>query len=132
MSATLMGQRPENTTARKVELGVWRDTPYFAPGMEEDSENMRAFPVGASLVGRLVEIQTIKSEVKGQGDKVIARCETTDGEKFRVRCQGNLESLLRAAGHENPVEIIYRGKEEVEGYAQPLHQFEVNILETSH
>lgn len=126
--STLMGARPENVTARKIEGGVWKDTPYFAPGLEEDSDHMKAFPIGSTLIGRLVDIRETKAE-KAEDRRNYACLETTDGQKFRVQAPGSLTYKLGEAGVGSLVEITYRGKEQVEGYKQPLHQFDVEVLE---
>jgi hypothetical protein len=125
----LMGSRPANATARKIEGGdAWKDTPYFGAGLEADSEHMKAFPIGAELIGVVRAIRTTKAE-KEADRKRYACLEAQDGTKFRVSAPGQLVFLLEEAGIGTLVQIIYRGKEVVEGYKQPLHQFEVNALE---
>lgn len=132
---TLMGSRPANTKAVRVELGLgeWKDSPYFAPGMEEDTENMRAYPIGAALIGTIAEIVTFEKEDldrNGNKRRDYLLCETLEGEKFRVQAPGQLVGIARKIGTGVAVEIKYLGKEKVEGRPQPLHQFEVNRLET--
>ena len=125
----LMGSRPANATARKIEGGDgWKDTPYFGPGLEKNTENMKAMPAGSVLVGFVRAVRTTKAE-KEADRKRYACLDTQDGAKFRVSAPGQLVFLLEEAGIGSLVEIKYLGKEEVAGYKQPLHQFEVNILE---
>lgn len=129
---TLMGTRPANAVARKIEGGDgWKDTPYFGPGLEKDSENMKAMPIGSTIVGFIRAVRTTKAE-KEADRKRYACLEAADGTKFRVSAPGQLVFLLEEAGIGTLVEINYLGKEEVEGYKQPLHQFEVSALEVSH
>jgi len=127
--AQTVGAVPANLKLRKLEAGGgWKDTPFFAPGMEANSAHMLAFAVGASVAGRLIALRTTKHEDEDD-QKDYACLEGLDGKRFRIQTPGQLRYLLEEAKIESRVVITYKGREKVEGYKQPLHQFEVSIIE---
>lgn len=126
---TTIGAIPQNAKRVKVTGGgEWSETPYFGPGLTEDSEHMKAMPIGMSLAGVLRSIRETKAE-KASDRKNYLCMEDFNGTKFRVAAPGQLVYLAEQVGIGSPVVITYRGKEEVEGFKQPLHQFDVEIIE---
>lgn len=126
---TTIGSVPDS--AKRVKLtggGEWSETPYFGPGLENDTEHMRAMPAGMTLAGFLRSVRETKAERPSDRKKYLC-LEDFSGNKFRVAAPGQLQYLAEQAGIGTPIAITYRGKEEVEGYKQPLHQFDVEVLE---
>ena len=126
---TTIGAIPQN--AKRVKLtggGEWSETPYFGPGLEADSEHMKAMPQGSTMAGFLRSVRETKAE-KASDRKRYLCMEDFSGNKFRVAAPGQLVYLAEQAGIGTPIAVTYRGKEEVEGYKQPLHQFDVEVLE---
>jgi hypothetical protein len=124
-----IGAVPQNVKRTKLTGGgEWAETPYFGPGLEEDSEHMVAMPVGNVLAGVLRAIRETKAEKPSDRKKYLC-LEDFSGNKFRIAAPGQLVYLAEQAGVGSRIAVTYRGKEEVEGYKQPLHQFDVEILE---
>jgi hypothetical protein len=126
---TTIGAIPQ--TAKRVPLvggAEWSETPYFGPGLEHDSDNMKAMPPGTVLAGYLRSIRETKADKVSDRKKYLCM-EDFSGNKFRVAAPGQLVYLAEQAGIGTPIAINYKGKEDVEGYKQPLHQFSLDILE---
>lgn len=124
-----IGAIPQNV--KRVPLiggNEWTETPYFAPGLEKDTENMKAMPAGHTLAGYIRDIRETKAENDLDRRKYIC-LEDFNGIKFRIAAPAQLVYLVEKAGIGTPVAITYKGKEEVEGYKKPLHQFSLEILE---
>jgi hypothetical protein len=118
-------------TAKRVPLfggSEWTETPYFGPGLENDTANMKAMPAGSVLAGYLRAIRETKSD-KPSDRKTYLCMEDFSGNKFRIAAPGQLVYLAEQAGIGTPIVVTYKGKEMVDGYKQPLHQFSVEILE---
>lgn len=129
MTNTTIGQVPRGAKLTKLTGGgEWAETPYFGPGLEEDSEHMKAMAIGMSLAGTLRSIRETKAEKASDRKKYLC-LEDFDGNKFRIASPGQLSYLAEQAGIGTQIVVTYRGKEEVEGYKQPLHQFDVEIIE---
>lgn len=129
MSQQTIGAVPQNVKRNKIVTGgEWAETPYFGPGLLENSENMIAFPKGMTLAGTLKAIRETKAE-KAKDRKRYLCLEDFSGNKFRVSAPGQLVYLAEQAGLGTPIAITYMGKEVVEGYKDELHQFEVESLE---
>lgn len=134
---TILGKRPKGAVATVLEVGDnFSDTPFFAPGMTEDSDNMKALPAGSELVGYYREIrQANKNNPNAKPiDKYKYIClETIDGEKFRVKGPGNLPWFFEnklAVG--DLVSIIYNGKDMGNpDFPQGVHNFTVSKIEIS-
>ena len=124
---TTIGAVPANAKLTPFKAGSeFADTPYFGAGLEQDTEHMRAFPVGATLYGTLVELRQTKNEDPDER-KWYACMVDASGNKFRIQTPAQLKSNLEQIGSGKGVAITYRGKEKVEGYKTALHQFEVSI-----
>lgn len=132
--ATSIGAVPATGKRTVVQGGgVWVDTPYFGPGLEKDSEHMKAFPVGMQLAGKLMAIRTTKAE-KEADQKDYLCLEDVNGTKFRIAAPGQLvflaEQVLTERGVGALIVVTYKGKEVVQGYKQALHQFQVELVES--
>lgn len=132
-----IGAAPENVSARKIEGGdSWKDTPYFGMGLDENSTHMKAFPKGSKLTGFLRALRTTKAE-KEADRKDYACFELTDKNgkilandaRIRISAPGQAYYKLEQAGVESLVRLVYLGKETVEGFKQPLHQVDVEVLD---
>ncbi len=128
-----VGAAPKNATGRKIEGGdSWKDTPYFSLGMDENSKHMLAFPIGSVISGILRGLRTTKAEKESdrrdyacielidENGKVLAK-----DARVRLSLSGQAYYQLEQVGLDNPFTLTYLGKEEVEGFKQPLHQTEV-------
>ncbi len=125
----VIGRVPQNVKRTLlVPGGEWKDTPYFGPGLEKDSEHMKAFPIGMEIAGTVKALRTTKAE-KESDQKDYACMEDLDGNKFRLATPGQLRYALESAGVGARVIVTYKGKEVVEGFKQPLHQFDVSLIE---
>jgi len=124
-----VGRVPANVKRTPLTAGgEWKDTEYFAPGLEKDSAHMIAFTIGMELCGTLRALRTTKAEK--EADQRDYACFTdVDNNKFRVGAPGQLYKILETAGIGTNVVIKYMGKEKVEGYVQALHQFEVSVID---
>jgi len=129
MGNTNVGAVPQGVKRTAVEAGgMWKDTPYFGPGLEKDTEHMKAFPIGMEIAGTVKAIRTTKAEkVSDQKDYICM--EDAAGNKFRVAAPGQLVYLIESVGVGTSVVITYKGKEDVEGFKQPLHQFLVEKID---
>jgi hypothetical protein len=125
--------RPKGATWDKLTGGdIFADTPFFAPGMLEDSEHFLAMPPGMELVGIFKEIRSANKNNPLATDEQkykYACLETQTGEKFRVKAPGNLPYFLEnkvVAG--DLIAITYIGKEVNEKYKKGVHTFDVEKL----
>ena len=126
---TTVGAVPQNVKRTPLSAGgEWKDTPYFGPGLEKDSDHMKAFPIGMEIAGTLRALRTTKAE-KVADQKEYACFTDANNNKFRIATPGQLRYQLERAGVGATVVITYKGKEEVEGYKQALHQFGVELIE---
>jgi hypothetical protein len=98
----------------------WNDTPYFAPGLEADSEHMLAFKVGSKRKGTLVEIRTTKD-----GDTTYLCMErTSDQAKFRIRAPQELIYLARGLeGKKVVIEYLGKADTDIKGKIRNVHKF---------
>lgn len=129
MSNTSIGEVPQNAKRTPVVAGgEWKETPYFGPGLKEDSQHMKAFPVGMEIAGFVRALRTTKAE-KESDQKDYVCMEDVNGNKFRIAAPGQLYYNLEAVGVGALVAIKYLGKQKVEGYKQELHQFEIVRLD---
>lgn len=129
MGQTQVGAVPQGAKRTTVEVGgQWKDTPYFGPGLEKDTEHMKAFPVGMELAGVIKSIRTTKAEKEADRKDYLCM-EDFGGNKFRVAAPGQLVHLAEQVGNNVAIVITYLGKETVEGYKQPLHQFKIERIE---
>ena len=109
--------------------GEWNDTPYFGPGLVEDSDHMLAFPVGMSLEGTLKTMRVTKAE-KERDRKTYGCFEDAEGNKFRIAAPGQLKYILESEGIGSTLEITYEGKKYVESLDEECHQFKVQRVES--
>ena len=127
-TAQTIGALPKNVKATPVEAGDrWADSAYFGPGLDADTEHMRAFPIGMVVAGILHKVRETKAEA--EADRRTYLClEDFAGNLFRVAAPGQLvyltEGLIGKA-----ISITYKGKERVERLKRDVHQFEVAVLE---
>mgnify|MGYP005865727433 CR=1 FL=1 len=132
---TIFGAKPKG--ARVTELSVidqFAETPFFAPGMTEDSEHMKALPVGSELVGYLRDVRVANKNNPTAKPIDIYKygcLETTDGQKFRVKAPGNLGwSLENQVSKGDLISIVYNGKDmKNPDYPQGVHNFTVSKIE---
>lgn len=128
----LMGKIPAKATMVEVRSeDAFKDTPIFGFGVEETDENpfLKNWPEGGTLVGRVEDLRETKvPQGSKEKPRAYACLVTADGEKFRAYTPGQLRYSLEQAGKENLLSITYLGKEEVEGYPQALHQFNVQKI----
>ena len=109
--ATTKGQRkPLNVQGAE---DPYKDSVFFAPNMEKDSEHMKAFPKGSSVIGIFdgVRIANKQGPVKDQYKYVLLKTES--GERCRLKAMGNLPWILEESGlvtKGQTIEIVYEGK----------------------
>lgn len=129
MAAAVIGAVPANVKTRKVtNQDLWIDTPYFGPGLEADTEHMKAFKVNEKLCGVIREIRETKAE-KEQDRRDYLCMEDLQGNKFRLAAPGQLAYLAGKAGLGATVIVTYLGRQTVEGFKQQLHAFDVELVE---
>lgn len=126
----LMGSLPKDAKVTELTGGdQWAETPFFAPGMIEDSTHLRALPPGEVLVGILREVRVANKNnptAKPIEKYKYACMETSEGEKFRVKAPGNLAYYLENVIKPGElVSITYVGKQVTEDYPQGVHTFTV-------
>ena len=102
---------------------LWADTPFFAPGLTENTEFKLAWPIGQTLAGVLRGVRE-KKNAGPKSCKHYAILESTKGARFRVEAPGQLRHNLSELAAGTYVEITYKGKENVEGIGE-LHAFDV-------
>lgn len=102
---------------------LWADTPFFAPGMTEDTDNKSAWAIGVTLAGVFKGLRT-KKNPPAKGCKEYGIFETVDGRKFRADAPGQLRHILENATLDRYIELTYKGKEYVDSKDQECHQFE--------
>lgn len=128
MSTNLMGTTPAN--AKLIPMigdDPWKDSPFFACGMEEDSEHKKAWPVDGTLVGVFHGLRTSNKNGPVKDQRQYAILETASGEKFRAQAPGQLgHALANLEVGKVTVSITYKGKEYVEKLKTECHQFEIN------
>jgi hypothetical protein len=133
----LFGTKPKNAIETLLEVGdSFSDTPFFAPGMLSDTENMKALPEGSELIGIFKELRIAnKNNPKAKPiDQYKYVClETLEGQKFRVKAPGNLswffENRIKVG---DLVSIIYNGKDMSNpDFPQGVHSFKVSKLDVA-
>lgn len=128
-SNTLFGKKRQGATLNDLSAGdAFSETLIFAPGMapENESEYLKAWPVGAEICGVLKSLRTTKPQEPGRKPQNYACLEAEDGQLFRVYTPGQLRyALENKAGIGAYVEMTYTGKEFVEKIGEDCHQFEV-------
>lgn len=107
---------------------LWADTPFFAPGMLEDSENKAAWPQGVKIAGIFKGLRT-KKEAGPKTVPTYGIFETRSGLKFRVDAPGSLRHTLENAAIGTYLVMEYLGKEYVESLKSECHKFDIGIGE---
>jgi hypothetical protein len=120
-----IGQDTETTFQARKFTSEHFDAPWFIPGMEKDSEHQFAMPAGAKKAGYFNGLSVTKAE-KDSDKKDYVRMTDKAGNKFCVKAGKQLVGILSKIDEGTYIQIEYKGKQEVEGYKQPLHQFEVS------
>ena len=106
----------------------WAEAPFFAPPSKtgKESEHITVLNEGDAICAVFHGMRESKNDVAAKRRK-YAVLQTEDGERLRLFTPGQLAGILKNVAQGSYVEITYRGREAVEGYDDPLHQFDVLV-----
>lgn len=107
---------------------AWADTPFFAAGLESDSENLLAWAIGQTLVGYVRGLRRTKNDIESK-QRDYGVFETVDGKKFRAYTPGQLKSNLASIEDGVLIAMTYNGKKLVEKLGRELHDFTLSKVE---
>lgn len=121
-----IGELPPGAEVEKVEYrDEWYEAQCYIPGMEKDSDHQFAFPIGKTMYGCFYGLREQQKPDKRGFRKTWARFQDHEGNRFRIKCYGQLIYELKKYKDGEWLGIQYCGTEFVEGMPNDCHKFEV-------
>lgn len=123
----VIGQKRKDVEVTTMQ-DPWGDAPFYAPPSKtgKESEHVTVLSEGDVICANFFGLRTSKHDIPAKRRK-YAVLELEGGEKIRLFTPGQLAGVLKNVASGTYVEITYMGREKVEGYDDPLHQFEVLV-----
>lgn len=128
---TLFGSNQKGTRVQgNTQQGVdpYKDTPFFAPNMEQDSEHMKSFPKGSSVIGIYDGIRVANKDKSPREQYKYVLLKNEDGSRCRLKAMGNLPWILEESGRITKgmlIEIVYEGKQATVKFPDGVNTFSV-------